>query len=117
MNELLQQHRRAMELAERADEAKRQGNMEQARLLFRQAFEAERQAAEGVAPDLTAEPTRSVLHRSAASLAVDCGELREAERLIAVALSGNPPEEIAEELRDLLQQVYKDFRKLSVPAA
>jgi hypothetical protein len=42
----------------------------------------------------------------AASLALECGALREAERLIAVALSGNPPEEIAEELRDLLEQVY-----------
>jgi hypothetical protein len=34
--------------------------------------------------------------------------LREAERLIAVALSGDPPDEIAEELRDLLEQVYFD---------
>jgi hypothetical protein len=52
------------------------------------------------------EPTRSVLLRSAASLAIDCGEFREAERLIAAALSGSPPEEIADELRDLLEQVY-----------
>ncbi len=27
--------------------------------------------------------------------AIDCGELKAAERLIATALSGNPPEEIA----------------------
>ena len=31
-----------------------------------------------------AEPTRSVLLRSAASLAIDCGEQRDAERLIAL---------------------------------
>jgi hypothetical protein len=46
------------------------------------------------------------LHRSAAALALECGVLREAERLIAAALSGDPPNEIAEELRDLLEQVY-----------
>ena len=55
------------------------------------------------------EPTRSVLHRSAASLALECDETREAERLIGRALSGNPPDEIAEELRDLLEDVY--FRR------
>ena len=38
-------------------------------------------------------------------MALDCGREREAERLIATALSGNPPGEIAEELRDLLEQV------------
>jgi hypothetical protein len=37
---------------------------------------------------------------------LECGDLREAERLIAVALSGDPPDEIAEELRDLLDMVY-----------
>src|SRR5262249_12481203 len=70
-----------------------------------QAFECERRAAEKAALDSVGEPTRSVLCRSAATLALDCGELREAERLIAVALSGDPPFEIAEELRDLLERV------------
>jgi hypothetical protein len=37
--------------------------------------------------------------------AVDCGEFKAAERLIATALSGNPPEEIAEELKDLFIQI------------
>jgi hypothetical protein len=55
--------------------------------------------------DLEAEPTRSVLHHSAASLAIECGELQTAERLIATALTGNPPQETAEELRDLFIQI------------
>jgi len=33
------------------------------------------------------------------------------ERLIAAALSGDPPDEIAEELRDLLEQVYFGGKK------
>jgi hypothetical protein len=40
-------------------------------------------------------------------LAIACAELREAERLIGRALSGNPPDDIANELRDLLlEEIY-----------
>ena len=77
------------------------GATEQAAQLTRQAFEQETQAAALIASILDAEPTRSVLHRSAASLAIECGEFRAAERLITTALSGNSPPEIAEELKDL----------------
>lgn len=114
MNSVADDHDRAMEMADRALEARRQGDEEQARAYFRDAFAFERRAAERIAPDLTAEPSRSVLHRSAAALAVECGEAREAERLIAIALTGNPPEEIAEELRDLWQQVYRELRRVSL---
>ncbi len=54
---------------------------------------------------MTAEPTRSVLHRSAATLAIKCGELQMAEKLIAVAIAGTPPLDIAEELKDLFIQI------------
>jgi hypothetical protein len=47
------------------------------------------------------EPTRSVLFRSAATLALRCGELREAEKLASIGLSGHPPDEIADELREV----------------
>jgi len=52
--------------------------------------------------DYEIEPTRSVLFRSAACLALDFDDYREAERMIAFGLSGNPPLEILEELRELL---------------
>ena len=111
MNQVKDLHREAMRLVDEADSARRKGNLAVARERLRQAFNHERQAADLVASDLSQEPTRSVLHRSAASLALECGALREAERLIAVALSGNPPDEIAEELRDLLEQVYFGTKK------
>lgn len=98
-------HRQAMEFADQAFVAKISGNKNQACEMWRKAFDLEREAALAVAGDLSAEPTRSVLLRSAASLAMDCGEMREAERLITMALSGHPPQEIAEELRDLYEQV------------
>lgn len=98
-------HHEAMRLVDEAEAARREGNKTLHRERLRQAFQRERQAAD-IAQSDAKEPTRSVLHRSAASLALECGALREAERLIATALSGDPPDEIADELRDLLEQVY-----------
>jgi hypothetical protein len=108
MSELSTRHREAMDLAERAEIAKLRGEGGVAEL-FQRAFELERDAAKMLESRLDAEPTRSVLYRSAASLALNCSQLRQAEQLIATALSGEPPDEIAEELRDLLEQV--NFRR------
>ena len=99
-------HHEAMRLADQAGDLRRRGEEAEADARLREALEHERRAAELAAPDLALEPTRSVLHRSAATLACQCGEYREAERLITTALSGTPPDTIAEELRDLLLQVY-----------
>jgi hypothetical protein len=111
MKDVKDLHHQAMRLADEADAARRQGQAQLARERLRQAFECEQQAADLVAGEPALEPTRSVLHRSAATLALECGALREAERLIAVALSGEPPEQIAEELRDLWEQVYFGGKK------
>lgn len=105
MSQIQELHKQAMDLAEMAQVAKLRNNSDLAAQLSRQAFEKERLAAELITNDLTAEPTRSILYRSAATLAIDCGEIHSAERLIAVALSGNPPTEIAEELKDLFVQI------------
>lgn len=105
MSQIQEKHTTAMDLAEAAMVAKLRGDLEQASLLTRQAFENELAAAELIVNQLDAEPTRSILHRSAATLAIDCGELKIAERLIATALSGNPPEEIASQLKDLFIQI------------
>ncbi|BBD65828.1 hypothetical protein NIES4072_04930 [Nostoc commune NIES-4072] len=112
MSQILELHKQAMDLAEAAFTAKLRGDLKQSSQVSRQAFEKESQAAALIANQLDAEPTRSVLHRSAASLAIDCGEFRAAERLIAMpaagyayALSGNPPQEIAQELKDLFIKI------------
>jgi hypothetical protein len=54
------------------------------------------------------EPTRSVLYRSAATLARDCHDYGEAKRLIQKGLMGRPPDDIAEELKELLDLVKSD---------
>ncbi|BDA74129.1 hypothetical protein Desac_0621 [Calothrix sp. PCC 7716] len=105
MSQIKEKHTTAMDLAEAAFVAKLRGDLEQASLLTKQAFDLEQEAAALIAHQLDAEPTRSVLHRSAATLAIECGDFKAAERLIATALSGNPPEEIASELKDLFIQI------------
>lgn len=105
MSLLTQIHDQAMVAADEAFLARRSGNDELADEFSRKAYELEKQAANFVKDDYLAEPTRSVLYRSAASLAFECREFREAERLISLALSGDPPAEIIEELRNLLEQV------------
>lgn len=98
-------HQEAMEQADLAELARRQNDELAAFQHTVRAFELESQAAGLVAPT-NREPTRSVLHRSAATLALECKRLREAERLVATALAGDPPEAILNELRDLLERIH-----------
>lgn len=104
MSKINDLHEKAMEFSDQAFFAKREGDVKSAKKFARQGYELETQAAEMLKDKLEVEPSRSVLYRSAASMAISCEEYRQAEKLIATALAGNPPEEIAEELRDLLKE-------------
>ena len=105
MKEATSIHREAMAIVDDALMAKLGGNHNLFRELMCKAFEKEVEAASLIAGNLSLEPTRSVLHRSAASIALQCNRTREAEKLISAALSGNPPDEIADELRDLFEEI------------
>ena len=105
MQEIAKLHHIAMGYADQAEHARLLGNYDSALAFSLQAFEHEKQAAQLLKNKYDLEPTRSVLFRSAATLALECKKTREAERLIASALVGDPPSEIAEELRDLLENV------------
>jgi hypothetical protein len=95
-----------MEQTDLALAARQQGDEVTALLHYHRAYQLEAQAAAALSTRLDAEPTRSVLLRSAATLALDCKLLPEAEKLVCTALIGNPPEQIADELRDLLEQIH-----------
>lgn len=115
MSDVLEIHHKAMEWADEGQLCLYRGDHSSARQAFRKAMELEREAA-CAAGDT--EPDRSVLFRSAGSLALNCDELRTAEQLLAHGLAGEPPEEIAEEIRDLLEQVHfrrhRDLRGLTL---
>lgn len=98
-------HTRAMELAEQADFLKMQGKDAEAKSLYGESLQAEKEAAYQARNQQIGEPSESVLFRSAASLAYGLKDFREAERLICMGLAGNPPQDVARELRDLYDQV------------
>lgn len=106
MSSVLETHRKAMEWADKGQLLRDRGDDSGAREAFHRAMKLERETAFAAGDT---EPDRSVLLRSAGSLALDCNELRAAEQLFAMGLAGDPPDEIAEEIRDLLEQVH--FRR------
>src|SRR5438067_95415 len=71
MKQVKDLHQEAMRFVDEAEAARRQGQDLLARERLRQAFDCERRAADLVAGDRLLEPTRSVLHRSAATLALE----------------------------------------------
>ncbi|MBN1881058.1 MAG: hypothetical protein JW885_02695 [Deltaproteobacteria bacterium] len=100
-------HETAMSIAWRAYIAKGLGDVEKSKILYAEALPWETRAADLVKDHHNMEPTRSVLYRSAASMAMNCGKYDEAERLIKIALEGTPPPEIKWELRDLRREIRK----------
>ena len=105
MSEIRKIHNNAMNIAENAYLAKLKGDIDKYLELYHEAFYLEKEAAMMLVNKYDIEPSRSVLFRSAASMAFICGMHKEAEKLIAHGLSGNPPYDIAEELRNLYEEV------------
>lgn len=103
---LAELHHRAMAICDQAIDALREGDHPLSKRLYGEAFVYEVAAARRTADRIDFEPTRSVLHRSAATMAMQAGRFPEAEHLIYIALSGNPPHHLAEELKDLLDQLH-----------
>ena len=109
MNSKVQQvsrlHKEAMRFADESTVARLLGDREEHLRFTRLAFEKEAAAAQLMVNEEDVEPTRSVLHRSAATLAFRCELYEKAKKLIHRALGGNPPGDIEIELNDLLGDV------------
>ena len=103
MSRLNELHARAMEHAEKALMARMRGETGLAVELSRRALKCEIAAIDELHE--YSEPTYSILHRSAGTLALDCNDLRMAEEMAARALAKDPPADVAQELRDLLEQI------------
>lgn len=98
-------HTQAMNLAEDAFHYERGGDRKKAVELFVEAMQLEQQAAFSLDINQKNEPSRSILFRSAASLAYHAGVYDVAEKLVAQGLVGYPPPEISDELRDLFDEI------------
>ena len=97
-------HNQAMEHVDVAFFARRRGDAEAARDSFEQALAKETAAIEALEERERVQPMYSVLYRSAATLALDCGRLSEAKNLAYKGLALGPYAEIEEELLDVVEQ-------------
>jgi Zn-dependent peptidase ImmA (M78 family) len=85
--------------------------------LLKRALGFEKAAADSVATRVDLEPTRSVLHRSAANLALRVGDHATAVQYVDTGLQGHPPTEIKLELQSVreqalvLQALTTDYRR------
>ena len=102
---------KAMLLAQDAFVLAVRGKEAEAIPMYEQAFELEREAALSLLHREDVEPTRSVLFRSAAALAKNCHKYRDSEKMISHGLAGNPPDYVAEQMRE----IYDDIRGFLSP--
>ncbi len=109
-------HKKAMDLADEAFYANKKQDTKSAQAKYLAAFEYEKAAAMLLVNEYDQEPSRSVLFRSAAclllNLPIPTGKhFRQAERMVAYGLSGNPPEEVAGELREAWRELMGHLQK------
>lgn len=103
-------HHEAMQFADLADQALREGDEDAAFCHFASAYERELEAATCLIAAWIEEPSRSVLYRSAATLACEAHQWRDAELAACQGLRGNAPPEIAEELREVLRRAWAGMK-------
>lgn len=94
-------HNEAMDKAELGDIQKRLGDNTKALNLYKKAYKLETKVSFLAFIRQIKEPTISILLKSSASLAMRCEFFDEAKALIGLALSGNPPTDIARELEEM----------------
>lgn len=106
MSEVRDLHKKAMALVNDANQARESENFHIAKELLKKALVIESQAAMTLFNNFKAEPTRSVLFRSAATIAYNCEEYETAERMVHCGLSSsNVPLEIKEELNKIKEEL------------
>ena len=104
--ELEELHNLAMDNSELALLSLQNGDIDKFHELSASAFLYEKQAAMELI-DKNIEPSRSVLFKSAAYIAIDNADFIEAQKLYDYALDGQPPIEIVEELRELSLEIER----------
>jgi hypothetical protein len=102
-----------MELSDKAEILRRSEEEEEARALFREAHQLEAEAAKKT----HVEPSRGVLFRSAAWLALEAGDAREAECCAASGLASMElPDGAAIELRAVMEEARLRLHRPDLPA-
>ena len=101
-------HQEAMDHANDAFMAQLAGNDVEYKSCTRKAHQKESRSAELLRHD-PSHHMHAILHRSAATLAIRCGEYRAAESLIAHGLAGDPDQGLREQLTELRDEVRQQL--------
>lgn len=112
MNNINQLHDKAMDLAEKAFLAKKKGNKTAFVLLSKEAFLLEKMAAMLLQHQPNAEPSRSILFKSAAFLAFDAEEFNACRDMITYTLLGKPDDLIRGEMNQLFDETTTILEKM-----
>ena len=105
MNSTHNLHEQAMDLAEDAFLAQKIGDKTTFVQLSKEAFLLEKSAALSLLNQPDAEPSRSILFKSAAFLAFDAQEFQECRDMITYTLLGKPDATIKAEMNQLFAEV------------
>lgn len=118
MSTIRELHNKAMILLQEAIVSRHNGDDDTANKIYKEAFILESQAADLVSKKENSEPTRSILYRSAASLAYQAGEFDSSLNLIGKCLSGEPNVRVKEEIKILYENVnlaiYLNQKKITL---
>lgn len=112
MGRIRELHEKAMELLQDAIVARHNNDDQTAIKKYQEAFKLESKAADLVCIKIDCEPTRSILYRSAASLAYQAGDFDNSLILIGKCLSGNPTQQIRNELSMLHEKIKLKGEKI-----
>lgn len=104
IQEIMNKHNEAMRLVQDAIVFRATGDESSCHEFYKQAFELESQVALEYL-NIGKEPMRSIFFRSAATMALNADLYRSAERMVSFGLIGDPPADIAQELRDLMDDI------------
>lgn len=105
MNDIRETHDMAMDLYELALLAARAGDAEKSLRLFNEALDRETAAADSVSDSYDLEPTRAILHRSAATIALRIGNTQKAKKYVEAGLAGSAPQDVRAEMIALREQI------------
>lgn len=111
LNQIRDQHQKAVDIAQHADHLMRRNQVDEAHKLYREAFELESEAAQAM-PDVFWRP---VYLCSAAVMGLRCGEYQRAEQLAALGLTLASEPHVMRNLREVLSQLRVRIQMLPSP--
>lgn len=113
MQNLKKLHRKAMRISQEAFVEDIKGSKEKAKEMNLEAFELEKKVALSLKDQAENQPTRAILFRSAAYLALKIENFEEAQELALEGLNHNPPENEKQEFLKILNIVFENTNTIT----